>query len=258
MLGFFHWFSSFNQLQLFGWSFSEFCQVIKLWTQHQAPVIVDVAGPTVPESEHELCAAEYRKFAELVSPTHNSKIMFLAIDAITQPHIDGAISQLALSTWIPRHNETTVCSQWQIEGSPGQMLQIQDLATSDDIHVDEKSIIFESDISELLRRELESASREYNVVVVLYDMGKALSRLGDKLNLQENVTLLDARKIWRHKRHDLEDMGLDGCLDELPHCHHLINQPSAGNNAYHITQILAIVMDRIYPGGKAIKYDAIA
>ncbi|KAK8101391.1 hypothetical protein PG999_011765 [Apiospora kogelbergensis] len=242
MTRFSHLFSYFNQLRPFGWSFSDLCQevFVKPWTHRQNPVIVDGTGITRPEFDLELCAVEYRKFEELVSPTYDSRVLFLAIDVIAQEHMDSAISQLGLSMWIPRHSQTTVCSQWHIGSSAIEMSQITNSTDSDYNHFDENPNISESDISELLRRELESVSREYKVAVVFYNMDKALGILGDKLNLWGNLPVLDARRIWQHKRQDLREMNLENCMSELsPHCHHLPDQPSAGNNAYHITRILA-------------------
>ena len=241
MTSFLHWFSSFNQLLPFGWSFSKFCQevFIKPWTPRQEPFIADDAGLTSLETDRELCAAEYRKFKELVSSTHNPEVIFLAIDTVGQTHVDSPISQLGLSFWIPQRKRATKCYQWHIEGAPIEMSQIPDLTASDDVHFDDKFTISESEITELLHLQLETVSRKYKVIVVFYDLDKSLGRLGDKLNLHGDLVLLDARKIWRHNRRDREDMALGDCVDNIsPHCHHLSNQPSAGNNAYHITRIL--------------------
>ncbi|KAK8047393.1 hypothetical protein PG996_015457 [Apiospora saccharicola] len=242
MLGFFHSFSSFSQLQPLGWSLPKFCQnaFIKLWRQQYFPITKVNTGSSFSEPDMESCASEYMKFVKLVTSYHNPKVLFLAIDAITNADSGSAIVQFGLSAWIPQEMTDIMTLQWQVQGSSCESMEHSTTIASDDIHLLERYNICVSDIEEILRRQLlRYTPEEYELVIVGYDVEKMISKFANKLKIPVGASVLDTRKIWLHKHHGREYATLEDCIQDLSlPCRHPPT-PSAGNNAYHITQILA-------------------
>lgn len=244
MIGF-SWFSALSRIQVYGWPLPKFCRDVLLYLAKQWPVNTGQGHLVVPHSIP--CVNEYKKFMDLITRSSNTKVLFLAVDMVPEVWAGGDIQQIGISTWALDSQLISDSIQWRVQNFVYETgLPSTCSATLDEFHVAETDEVLRSDIPDLLQSHwTQHTLRGYETVIVGHDIEQQLVRAGFLFHKSSGVIMLDTRKLWQHQHHEQKDTSLEACIWMMAlSCKHT-KRTSAGNNAFHIIQILRYSLQSI-------------